>query len=187
MQTKNLANNFMLFSILIRLYTYLDLLKEKPLLRKSLNSESTAYCLDDTFYHTHTPILSSTIPAAIVIKASKYSMYFIVHNACDVATKYSIISTEKMQLSYLVGSVDKNNVYFHTTCLLPNYWKLLPPSHTFIDHAVKLQIINLTVCLKYYKQKTKRNLQRNNRSWQSEWNLSSWNTLDNSTMTNTFT
>ena len=48
-------------------------------------------------------------------------MYFITHNSYDVAPKYSIISTEKnVKLSYLNGSVDKNNVYFHMTCLLPN-------------------------------------------------------------------
>ena len=80
----------------------------------------------------------TTISAAIVIKATKYSKYFTIHNSYDVAIKYSIISTEKnVKLSYLVDSVDKNNVYFHMTCLLPKYWKLLPLSHTFIDHAVK--------------------------------------------------
>ena len=58
----------------------------------------------------------------MVIKAAKYSMYFIIHNSYDVATKYSIISTEKnVKLSYLAGSVDKNNVYFNMTCLLPKY------------------------------------------------------------------
>ena len=52
--------------------------------------------------------------------------------------KYSIISTEKnVKLSYLVGSVDKNNVHFHMICLLPKYLKLLPLSHTFSDHVVK--------------------------------------------------
>ena len=109
-----------------------------------------------------------------VIKATKYSTYFIIHNPYDIAAKYSIISTEKnVKLSYLVGSVDKNNVYFHMTCFLPKYWKLLPPSHTFIDHAVihkKLQIINFAVCLKYRKRKKKINLQWNNRSWQGDWN-----------------
>ena len=153
----------------IKLYTYPDLLKENPLLRKFLNSESTAYFLDETFYHTHILLFSTTISAAIVIKATKYSMYFIIHNSYDVATKYSIISTEKnVKLSYLIGSVDKNNVYFHMTCLLPKYWKLLPLSRTFIDHAVKRNniviIIIFPVCLKHHKQKTKRNLQWNNRS-----------------------
>ena len=43
-----------------------------------------------------------------------------------------------VKLPYLVGSIDKTNVYFHMTCLSPKYWKLLPLSHyTFIDHAVK--------------------------------------------------
>ena len=133
----------------IKLHTYPDLLKENPLLKKFLNSESTAYFLDETFYHTHTLPFSTTTSTAIVIKATKCSTYYIIHNSYDVATKYSIISTEKnVKLSYLVGSVDKNNVYFHMTCLLPKYWKLLPLSHTFIDHAVKHKsIINVTVCL----------------------------------------
>ena len=122
----------------IKLYTYPDLLKENPLLRKFLNSESTAYFLDETFYHTHILLFSTTISTAIVIKATEYSMYFIIHSSYDVATKYSIISTEKnVKLSYLVDSVDKNNIYFHMTCLFPQYLKLIPLSHTFIDHAVK--------------------------------------------------
>ena len=128
MQAENLANNshkqlcVFLNTNQIKLYTYPDLLKENPLLRKFLSSESTTYFLDETFYHTHILLSSTTISAAIVIKATKYSMYFIIHNSYDVATKYSIISTEKnVKLSYLVGSVDNNNVYFHMTCLLPKY------------------------------------------------------------------
>ena len=128
MQSENLAKNsdkqfyVLINANQIKLYSYPDLLKENPLLRKFLNSESTAYFLDETFYHTHILLFSTTISAAIVIKATKYSMYFIIHNSYDVATKYSIISTEKnVKLSYLVGSVDKNNVYFHMTCLLPKY------------------------------------------------------------------
>ena len=106
----------------MKLYTYPDLLKENPLLRKFLNLESTAYFLDKTFYHTHILLFSTTISAAIVIRAIKYSIHFITHNPYDAATKYSIISTEKyVKLSYLVGSVDKNNVFFHMTCLLPKY------------------------------------------------------------------
>ena len=88
------------------------------------------------------------------------------------ATKYSIISSETCKLSYLVGSVDKNNVYFHMTCLLPKYWKLLPLSHyTFIDHAAKhiKSIINITVCLKYHKHKTKRDLHWSDRSRLAKW------------------
>ena len=101
MQTENLANNnhkqfyVLLNTNQIKLYTYPDLLKENPLLRKSLNLESTAYFLDETFNHTHTLLFSMTISAALVIKATKYSMYYIIHNLYDVATKYSIISTEK--------------------------------------------------------------------------------------------
>ena len=57
MQTENLANNshkqfyVLLNTNQIKLYTYPDLLKENPLLRKFLNSESTAYFLDQTFHH----------------------------------------------------------------------------------------------------------------------------------------
>ena len=104
MQTENLANNsykqcyVLLNTNQIKLYTYPDLLKENPLLRKVLNSESTAYVLDDTFYHTHTLLSPMKIFAAIVIKATKYSMYYIIHDSYDVATKYSIISTEKCKV-----------------------------------------------------------------------------------------
>ena len=42
-----------------------------------------------------------TISAAIVIKATKYSTYYIIHNSYDVATKYSIISTEKCKVVLL--------------------------------------------------------------------------------------
>ena len=128
MQTENLVNNshkqfyVLLNSNQIKLYTYPDLLKENPLLRKFLSSKLTAYFLDEAFYHTHILLFSMTIYAAMIIKAAKYSMYFIIHNSCDVATKYSIISTEKnIKLSYLIGSVDKNNVNFHMTRLLPKY------------------------------------------------------------------
>ena len=97
MRTENLANSsqkqfyVLLNSNQIKLYTYPYLLKENPLLRKFLNSESTAYFLDETFYHTHTLLFSKTISAAIVIKAKKYSTY-------DVATKHSIISTGKCKV-----------------------------------------------------------------------------------------
>ena len=53
MQTENLANNshkqfyVLLNTNQIKLYTYPDLLEENPLLRKCLNSESTAYFLDE--------------------------------------------------------------------------------------------------------------------------------------------
>ena len=104
MQTENLANNshkqfyVLLNTNQIKLYTYPDLLKENPLLRKFLNSELTACFSDETFYYTHILLFSMTISAAIVIKATKYSMYFIIHNSYDVATKYSIISTEKCKV-----------------------------------------------------------------------------------------
>ena len=82
----------------IKIYTYPDLQRENPLLRKFLNHESTAYFLDETFYHTHIQFFSMTISSAIVIKATKYSTYYIIHNSYDVATKYSIISTEKCKV-----------------------------------------------------------------------------------------
>ena len=61
MQAENLANNShkQLYVFLntnqIKLYAYPDLLKENPLLRKFLSSESTTYFLDETFYHTYIP------------------------------------------------------------------------------------------------------------------------------------
>ena len=57
-QTENLANNthkqfyFILNTNQIKLYTYPDLLKENPLLRKFINPESTASFLDET-HTTH--------------------------------------------------------------------------------------------------------------------------------------
>ena len=107
MQTENVSNNnHKQFYVLlntnlinqIKLYAYPDLLKENPLLIKFLNSESTAYSLDETFYHTHILLFSTTIPAAIFIKATKYSMYYIIHNSYEIATKYSIISPEKCKV-----------------------------------------------------------------------------------------
>ena len=65
MQTENLANNshkqfyVLLNTNQIKLFTYPDLLKENPFLRKLLNSESTAYFLDETFLpHTYTSFLN---------------------------------------------------------------------------------------------------------------------------------
>ena len=90
MQTENLGNNsdkqfhVLLNTNQIKLYTYPDLLKENPLLRNFLSSESTAYFLDETFYHTHILLFSMKISAAIVIKATKYSTYYIIHNSYDV-------------------------------------------------------------------------------------------------------
>ena len=63
MQTENLANNnqkqfyVLLNTNQIKLYAYPDLLKENHLLKKLLNSESTAYLLDETFT---TPIYYSS-------------------------------------------------------------------------------------------------------------------------------
>ena len=102
MQVENLANNsrkqfyVLLNTNQIKLYTYPDLLKENPLLRKFLNSESTAYFLDETFYHTHILLFLITISAAAVIKATKYSTHY--HPSFNVVTKYSIISTETCKI-----------------------------------------------------------------------------------------
>ena len=104
MQTENFAsNNQKQFYVLlntnqIKLYAYPDLLKENHLLKKLLNSESTAYLLDETFYHTHILLFSTTISAAIVINATKYSTHYIIHSSYNLATKYSIISTEKCKV-----------------------------------------------------------------------------------------
>ena len=73
-------------------------MKENPLLRKLISSESIAYFLDETFYHTDILLFSMTISAAIVIKVTKCSTYYIILNSYDVATKYSIISTEKCKV-----------------------------------------------------------------------------------------
>ena len=104
MQSENLANNshkqFYVFlnTNQIKLYTYPDLLEEKPLLRKFLNSNSTVYFLDETFYHTHILLFSVTICTAVVIKATKCNTYYIILNSYDVATKYSSISPEKCKV-----------------------------------------------------------------------------------------
>ena len=85
MRTENLANSshkqfyVLLNTNQIELYTYRDLLKEIPLLRKFLNSESHI-SHNHTFYLTHIPLFSITISAATVIKTAKYSTNFIIHN-----------------------------------------------------------------------------------------------------------
>ena len=104
MQTENLANNshkqFYVFlnTNQIKLYTCPDLLRENSLYTKFINSESTAYFLDEIFYYTHILLFSIITSAAIVIKATKCSTYFIIHNLYDVATKYSIISTKECKV-----------------------------------------------------------------------------------------
>ena len=40
------------------------------------------------------PLFSITISAATVIKATTYSTYYIIYQSYDIATKFSIISTE---------------------------------------------------------------------------------------------
>ena len=103
-QAKKLANNrhnqfyILVTTNQIKLYIYPDFLKENPLLRKLLNTESTAYFLDGTLYHTHIPLFSLMISAATVIKAIKYSNYYIIHNSYDASTKYPVISTATCQI-----------------------------------------------------------------------------------------
>ena len=86
MQTENLASNshkqiyVLLNTNQIQLHTYADLLKEDPLLRKLHNSESAAYFLGETFYHTHILPFSMTISTTIVIKVTKYGRYYIIQN-----------------------------------------------------------------------------------------------------------
>ena len=63
-----------------------------------LNSESTDYFFDETFYHKHILLFATTNLVALFIKATKYNTYYINHNSNDVATKYSIISTEKSKV-----------------------------------------------------------------------------------------
>ena len=126
----------MFFWILIKLNFNLSWFAERKSF-KFLNSESATYFLGETFYHTYILLFATTISAAIVIKATKYSTYYTIHNLYDVQLNIQSSAQRNVKLSYLVGSVDKNNIYFHMTCLLPKYWKLLPLSHTFIDHAVK--------------------------------------------------
>ena len=102
------------------MFFWIFLICWKKILRKFLNLESTAYFLDQTFYHAHIPPFSITISTGTVIKATKYSTHYIIHNSYDVATKYFIIK-KLVNLSYLVGSVDKNDVYFHMAGLLQKY------------------------------------------------------------------
>ena len=102
MQTENLTYNshkqfyVHLNTNQIKLYTYPHFLKENPLLKKFLNSKSTAYSLDETFYHTHILLFSTAVSAAIAIKATKNSMYFITHNSYDVATNIQSSALKKM-------------------------------------------------------------------------------------------
>ena len=66
-QTENLASNshkqfyVLLNTNQIEHYVYPDLLKGYPLLRKLLNSESTACVLDETFYHKHIALFAIMI------------------------------------------------------------------------------------------------------------------------------
>ena len=79
MQTENLANHshkqfyVLLNTNQIKLYTYLDLLKEN-----TLEFRINSLLLDETFCHTHVPLFSITSSPATVIKATKYSTYYII-------------------------------------------------------------------------------------------------------------
>ena len=61
----------------------------------------------------------------------------------------------------------KINIYLNQACTF-SFRPVLPLyKNQFTDLWKKLKIINITVRLKYHKHKTKRNLHRNDRSWQS--------------------
>ena len=93
MQTENLANNshkqfyVLLNTNQIKLHTNPDLLKENSLLGNfpAQNQQPTFQMI---------PFTTITISASTVIKATEYSMHDLIHNSYEVATKYSIISTE---------------------------------------------------------------------------------------------
>ena len=129
MQTENLVNNshkqfyVLLNTNQIKLYSYPDLLKENPLLRKFLNSELTAYVLDATLYHRNIILFSMTISTAIVIKATKYSTYYIIHNSYDVATKYSIIifQHDLLVAKTLKTSATDSDIHCYAVELKKNY------------------------------------------------------------------
>ena len=100
-------------------------------------------------------------------QVQKYSTYYIIHNSKDTATKYSIIRLKLVKLSYLVGSVDRKNISFHMTCLLPTYWRLLPLSYLYSPTMLKSINIttNIAACLEILHTHTKKNLRWNNISW----------------------
>ena len=133
----------MFFWILIKL-TFIPILicwKKIIYLEKFSTQQLSAYFLDETFYHTHTLLFSPTISTTIVIKAAKHSKYYIIHNSYDIATKYSIIRKMYWKMhwkmkSYLTWLVVLIYIFLHDH-FLPKYWKILPPSHRFTDHAVK--------------------------------------------------
>ena len=125
----------MFFWILIKL-NFPDLLEENPSLRKFLNSDSTVYFLDETFYNTHILLFSITTFAAIVIKASKCNTYYIILNSYDVATKYSSISSEKCYLTLLVVLIKTMYISTWPACC-KNSENFCQESYVFINHAVK--------------------------------------------------
>ena len=51
----------------------------------------------------------------------KPKIQHILHYPKDTAAKHFIIRTKLVKLSYLAGSFDQNNIYFHMICLLPTY------------------------------------------------------------------
>ena len=87
--------------------------KKSPLIRRFLNSDLTAYFLDDeTIYHTHITLFSLTISTATVIKTTNVAC--VISFVIDLATKYSIISTETCKITFwlvpylavLIGTMD---------------------------------------------------------------------------------
>ena len=65
----------MLFLIPIKLTLYLYWFAERnPLLIKFLISESTAYFLDETFYHTHIPLFQEQFPLQQSLKPQNIAL-----------------------------------------------------------------------------------------------------------------
>ena len=136
MQNENLAKNShkqfdaVLNTNPIKIYTYPDVLKENPLLRKFVNSESTVYFLDETFYHTHIYIYiyiyiyhfsQQQFPLQQSLKPQNIGRIASSITAMTQQLNIQSSALKNVKFSYLVGSVDKNSIYLHMTCLLPKY------------------------------------------------------------------
>ena len=143
MQTKNLANNSykkfyaLLNTNQIKLCTYPDLLKENPLLRKLLPTGNQQLNFQMRPFTTRIYYFSQRgflLQQSLKPQNTACITSFIIHMTQQLNIQSSALKNVK--LSHLVGSVDKNNVYFQMICLFPRYWKL-PVSHTFVEKAVK--------------------------------------------------
>ena len=120
------SNSYKQFYVLlntnqIKLYTYPDLLRQNPLLRKFLTSETTAYFLAEAFYQIHIPLFSITFSLKQSLKPRNIARIksSIIHLTQQLNFQSSLLKLVK--LSYLVGSFDKGNVYLYMTFLALNY------------------------------------------------------------------